>query len=199
MNIEAGKYYRTRGGQVFGPMTRDADPNVVFPWCVGPPSGVCSWTEEGAWSDAESCHLFDLVSEAYVSDTPPAPRVNTAKTARDELVEKAALEIFKRFYLTPASEVGFDWMWRAAENFVGGGTEEMTEEERAQRDAYLRDAMMGADQKPSLEARLDWLEADASAQRTAILRLERDNRWHRMVLWVLSGFVYLGILWRLFL
>ena len=48
----------------------------------------------------------------------------------------------------------------------------MTEEERAQRDAYLRDAMMGADQKPSLEARLDWLEADASAQRTAILKLE---------------------------
>jgi len=27
--------------------------------------------------------------------------------------------------------------------------------------------------KPSLEARLDWLEADASAQRTAILKLEK--------------------------
>ena len=49
----------------------------------------------------------------------------------------------------------------------------MTEEERAQRDAYLRGAMLGADQKPSLETRLDWLEADASAQRTAILKLER--------------------------
>ena len=50
----------------------------------------------------------------------------------------------------------------------------MTDEERAARDAYLRDAMMGAEQKPSLETRLDWLEADASAQRTAILKLERD-------------------------
>ena len=30
--------------------------------------------------------------------------------------------------------------------------------------------------KVSLEARLDWLEADASAQRTAILKLERDFR-----------------------
>ena len=27
---------------------------------------------------------------------------------------------------------------------------------------------------PSLEARMEWLEADASAQRTAILRLERQ-------------------------
>jgi hypothetical protein len=27
--------------------------------------------------------------------------------------------------------------------------------------------------KPSLEARLDWLEADASAQRMAIIKLER--------------------------
>ena len=75
----------------------------------------------------------------------------------------------------------------------------MTEEERASRDAYLREAMMGAGQMPSFETRIVWLEADASAQRTAILKLERDNRWHRTALWVLSGFVYLGILWRLFL
>ena len=53
----------------------------------------------------------------------------------------------------------------------------MTEEERAARDAYLRGAMMGAAQKPSLETRLDWLEAAASAQRTAILKLERDFKW----------------------
>lgn len=50
----------------------------------------------------------------------------------------------------------------------------MTDEERARRDAYLRDTMMGAGQMPSLETRLGWLEADASAQRTAILKLERD-------------------------
>jgi|688.fasta_scaffold246584_4 hypothetical protein len=42
----------------------------------------------------------------------------------------------------------------------------MTEEE-------LRKAMMNAAPKPSLEIRLEWLEADASAQRTAILKLER--------------------------
>jgi hypothetical protein len=41
----------------------------------------------------------------------------------------------------------------------------MTEEE-------LRKAIQNAPQ-PSLEARLEWLEADASAQRTAIIKLER--------------------------
>ena len=43
-----------------------------------------------------------------------------------------------------------------------------------ERGASLRATMMNAAPKPSLEARLDWLEADASAQRTAILRLERQ-------------------------
>jgi hypothetical protein len=42
-----------------------------------------------------------------------------------------------------------------------------------EREARLRAAMMDAAPKPSLKSRLDWLEADASAQRTAILRLER--------------------------
>ena len=43
--------------------------------------------------------------------------------------------------------------------------------------------------KVSLEARLDWLEADASAQRTAILRLEREVRLHRVALWVLAPYL----------
>jgi hypothetical protein len=39
--------------------------------------------------------------------------------------------------------------------------------------------------KVSLEARIDWLEADASAQRTAILRLERATRLICKSLWAL--------------
>ena len=42
-----------------------------------------------------------------------------------------------------------------------------------EREARLHAAMMNAALKPSNEARLDWLEADASAQRTAILKLEQ--------------------------
>jgi hypothetical protein len=52
----------------------------------------------------------------------------------------------------------------------------MTEEE-------LRKAMMNAAPKPSLEARLEWLEADASAQRTAILRLEKAAKLLCKALW----------------
>jgi hypothetical protein len=58
----------------------------------------------------------------------------------------------------------------------------MTEEE-------YRKAIMQAAPKPSLEKRMGYLEADAAAQRTAILRLERDNRWHRVGLWVLAAYL----------
>ncbi len=51
----------------------------------------------------------------------------------------------------------------------------MTEEE-------LRKAIQSGPQ-PSLEARLDWLEADASAQRTAILRLEKAAKLTCKALW----------------
>ena len=73
----------------------------------------------------------------------------------------------------------------------------MTEEElsRAMREHA---AMMNAAPKPSLETRLDWLEADASAQRTAILNLERDNRLLRTVLLVLGVYIAtLPIVWML--
>ena len=111
MKIEAGKYYRTRVGDVAGPMRR-------VDWCDATfTAGDFTGNEDGSYVQAIT-YKMDLISEVYVSDTPPAPQVNTTKTARDELVEKAALEIFKRFYLTPEGQVGFDWMWRAAENFV---------------------------------------------------------------------------------
>lgn len=40
----------------------------------------------------------------------------------------------------------------------------------------LRKAMMNCPPQPSHESRLDWLEADSAAQRTAILKLEREVR-----------------------
>lgn len=60
-----------------------------------------------------------------------------------------------------------------------GGTEEMNAEE-------IRKALM----KPiSVETRLDWLETDSADQRTAILKLEREVRWHRVALWVLAPYL----------
>ena len=59
---------------------------------------------------------------------------------------------------------------------------------------YRRAVQIAAPQ-PSLEDRVKWLEADASVQREAILKLESDNRWHRVGLWVLwTYFVGLSLL-----
>ena len=49
----------------------------------------------------------------------------------------------------------------------------MTKDEQLARADMLRAAIEGDRPKPRLEARVEWLEADGSAQRTAILKLER--------------------------
>ena len=46
-------------------------------------------------------------------------------------------------------------------------------DEQLARAEMLRAAIEGDRPKPRLETRVEWLEADGSAQRTAILRLER--------------------------
>ena len=69
MKIEAGKYYRTRGGDVVGPM-RHVNPGSHFPWVTL----TRCWTIGGmVFLGRESAeHCMDLISEVYVSDTPPA-------------------------------------------------------------------------------------------------------------------------------
>ena len=60
----------------------------------------------------------------------------------------------------------------------------------------LRRAMMYCPPQPSPEKRLDWLEADASAQRTAILKLERKV-WHLQgAFWgAVAGIVFGALGW----
>ncbi len=90
MKIEAGKYYRTRGGQVFGPMVRNPEHDTNFTWCLVFSEPENSWTEGGRWSMNGKKYPFDLVAEVYISDTPPqtvpAPE---AKTLRDEFAMEA--------------------------------------------------------------------------------------------------------------
>ena len=69
----------------------------------------------------------------------------------------------------------------------------MTEEERAewQRRCMRFQETLAGNPPPSLETRLDWLEADASAQRTAILRLEREVwRLQGALLGAVAGIVF---------
>jgi hypothetical protein len=39
-----------------------------------------------------------------------------------------------------------------------------------------------------IRQRVEWLEADGSTQRTAIIRLERELRWYRLALCGLSAY-----------
>ena len=89
MKIEAGKYYRTRGGQVFGPMVRPEDCNANFPWCLVFSEPETCWAENGRWH-LNGEYPFDLVAEIYVSDTPPETTpASETKTLRDEAANAA--------------------------------------------------------------------------------------------------------------
>jgi len=71
MKIEEGKYYRTRGGHVFGPMVWDKDHTTNYPWHIVSTEPEVCWDKRGFWLVAGTSQL-DLASEVYVSDTPPA-------------------------------------------------------------------------------------------------------------------------------
>ena len=145
MKIQEGAYYRMRGdgknlGQVVGPMYPVA--YGVYAW------GCAAFfvTETGRY-DVDSESEYDLISEVYVSDTPPSdepaappdspkgsmlkpqvwydlkpiePSLGT-KTLRDELEEKAALAILSGYYANPSlgpSKDTFGDVWDAAKQFV---------------------------------------------------------------------------------
>ena len=112
MKIRESAYYRTRDGDVVGPMRRTTDQS----WY----SNYRTWNEDGGIFSSGAAHDLDLVAEVYVSDTPPAPQVNTTKTARDELVEKAALAILtgRNANSGPTFKYGNKGIWSEAEEFV---------------------------------------------------------------------------------
>ena len=67
-------------------------------------------------------------------------------------------------------------------------------DEQLARAEMLRAAIEGDRPKPRLEARVEWLEADGSAQRTAILRLERELRWNRLAIFMVCAALALAVL-----
>ena len=97
-------------------MMRNADQDSPYTWELDVIRDDFCWTGGGKWLSGET-RPFDLVAEVHVSDTP---QVNTTKTARDELVEKAALAILNGRYANPSpmSSYKFAEIWLAAEHFV---------------------------------------------------------------------------------
>ena len=89
MQIREGAYYRTRGGDVVGPMKRKTfmshdDQCPFFFWDL-------VYQPQGQYREGFE-PKYDLISEVYVSDTPssdaPAPET---KTLRDEFAMAALM------------------------------------------------------------------------------------------------------------
>jgi hypothetical protein len=68
MKIEAGKYYRTRGGIIYGPMIRVSG-KIRLPFRVE--NVALDWREDGFFQSDQLESEHDLISQVYVSDTPP--------------------------------------------------------------------------------------------------------------------------------
>lgn len=62
MKIREGAYYRTRHGDVVGPMRRSKG-QIWY-------SSYRTWNEDGSVFSSGAAHGLDLISEVYVSDTP---------------------------------------------------------------------------------------------------------------------------------
>lgn len=86
MKIREGAYYRTRGGRIIGPMNHVGYRSAKWSFCaLGFHDGAPCWTDEGRWCEFDDSHDMDLISEVYVSDTPPAyAPAPESKTLRDE-------------------------------------------------------------------------------------------------------------------
>jgi hypothetical protein len=74
ITIEAGKYYRTRDGEVVGPMEFTGDPPGMDRWRAGFRGGQSFWNDNGLWADGLDERGADLVAEW----ADPAPDVTKA-------------------------------------------------------------------------------------------------------------------------
>ena len=82
MKIEAGRFYRARNGIIYGPMIR-VPGKLRLPFRVE--NVALDWREDGFFQSDRLESEHDLISEVYVSDTPPAEALAPkAKPLRDE-------------------------------------------------------------------------------------------------------------------
>jgi len=99
MKIREGAYYRAKNGQLIGPMEINSD-EPDRPWHD---NAMMTWPDNGKYDDDPDRKTnmdwdgFDLISEVYVSDTPPAdtPAPET-KTLRDEFADTALKAMLTR-------------------------------------------------------------------------------------------------------
>ena len=113
MKIREGAYHRTRGGDVFGPMYRN-DLDAVYPWSVLSDS----WTDDGRFNVHAKENVGDIISEVYVSDTPPADApAPEAKTLRDEFAMAALTGMLARedYYARHVARDAYEYAYEMME------------------------------------------------------------------------------------
>jgi hypothetical protein len=87
MKIEAGRFYRARNGIIYGPIIRVSG-KVRLPFRVE--NVALDWREDGFFQSDRLESEHDLISEVYVSDTPPADTpAPEVKNLRDEFAMAA--------------------------------------------------------------------------------------------------------------
>ena len=96
MKIREVAYYRARNGRIFGPM-RSPDFCERYPWA----SGILQWDENGRCyqTGTRRDEDHDLISEVYVSDTPPS----------DEPAAPPSDDIVLSFNLSERARESRDW------------------------------------------------------------------------------------------
>jgi len=101
MKIREGAYYRTRGGYVVvGPLIR-------MTWCKRTfGAGNLTWREDGSYVPGD-VHDMDLISEVYVSDTPPAFMRLAATPSDDTVISFNVSEMARDNNSWATGDIGF--------------------------------------------------------------------------------------------
>jgi hypothetical protein len=152
MKIREGAYYRTRGGDVIGPLS-------AVSWCDRTFSALdLTWHEDGSYVQGVPGNL-DLISEVYVSDTPPGVKYTEAQLR--EMMRDP------RYWRTREPE----FVKRVTEGFralVGGGAppaDVPAPEAKSLRDEFAMEAMKllipRQEYKDETFAELAYIQADA--------------------------------------
>ena len=157
MKIREGAYYRTRGGDVVGPMKRKTymshdDQCPFFFWDL-------VYHPQGQYREGFE-PKYDLISEVYVSDTPPADALKTEAELREMMRDP-------RYWQKRDPE----WVKRVTDGFralVGGDTppaSAQAPETKTLRDEFAMEAMKllipRQEHKDETFAELAYIQADA--------------------------------------
>ena len=153
MKIEAGRFYMARNGIIYGPMICLGSP-IRYPFRVT--NCDFDWGEDGFYQSDQQETQFDLISEVYVSDTPPSDKPAAPPAVKETEDQLREMMRDPRYWRTREPE----FIKRVTDGFralVAGDTphaDAPAPEVKTLRDEFamaaLNGAMVGYHDKPSV-------------------------------------------------